>query len=102
MLTVYKYGGIVFIVRWTTQRTASKYLKNAPLAQLVEHLTLNQGVQGSSPWRCTESTIFEAERFGDGVFFVLQTMRLDRVVSLKIGHGVIVDHVITSERIYSN
>ena len=23
--------------------------KNAPLAQLVEHLTLNQGVQGSSP-----------------------------------------------------
>ena len=73
---------------------------HAPLAQLVEHLTLNQGVQGSSPWRCTESTIFEAERFGDGVFFVLQTMRLDRVVSLKIGHGVIVDHVITSERIY--
>ena len=27
-------------------------------------------------------------------------MRLDRVVSLKIGHGVIVDHVITNERIY--
>ncbi len=25
----------------------------APLAQLVEHLTLNQGVQGSSPWRRT-------------------------------------------------
>ena len=24
-------------------------LKNAPLAQLVEHLTLNQGVPGSSP-----------------------------------------------------
>ena len=23
---------------------------SAPLAQLVEHLTLNQGVQGSSPW----------------------------------------------------
>ena len=46
---------------------------HAPLAQLVEHLTLNQGVQGSSPWRCTESTIFEAERFGDGVFFVSET-----------------------------
>ena len=30
----------------------------APLAQLVEHLTLNQGVQGSSPWWCTiQSTI---------------------------------------------
>ncbi len=26
--------------------------QDAPLAQLVEHLTLNQGVQGSSPWRC--------------------------------------------------
>ncbi len=28
--------------------------KYAPLAQLVEHLTLNQGVQGSSPWWCTK------------------------------------------------
>ena len=27
--------------------------KEAPLAQLVEHLTLNQGVQGSNPWRRT-------------------------------------------------
>ena len=27
--------------------------KQAPLAHLVEHLTLNQGVQGSSPWRRT-------------------------------------------------
>ena len=25
-------------------------VKNAPLAHLVEHLTLNQGVQGSIPW----------------------------------------------------
>ena len=24
---------------------------HAPLAQLAEHLTLNQGVQGSNPWR---------------------------------------------------
>ena len=28
--------------------------ENAPLAQLVEHLTLNQGVQGSNPWRRTK------------------------------------------------
>ena len=28
-------------------------IEYAPLAQLVEHLTLNQGVQGSSPWRRT-------------------------------------------------
>ena len=26
---------------------------HAPLAQLVEQLTLNQWAQGSSPWRCT-------------------------------------------------
>ena len=29
--------------------------KNAPLAQLVEQLTLNQWAQGSSPWRCTRN-----------------------------------------------
>ena len=28
----------------------------APLAQLVEQLTLNQWAQGSSPWRCTTTT----------------------------------------------
>ena len=28
--------------------------KYGPLAHLVEHLTLNQGVQGSSPWRRTQ------------------------------------------------
>ena len=30
-----------------------KMQANAPVAQLVEHLTLNQGVQGSSPCGCT-------------------------------------------------
>ena len=29
-------------------------LKFGSLAQLVEHLTLNQGVQGSNPWRSTK------------------------------------------------
>ena len=28
---------------------------HAPLAQLVEQLTLNQRAQGSSPWRCTKN-----------------------------------------------
>ena len=32
-----------------TRKTKS----DAPVAQLVEHLTLNQGVQGSSPCGCT-------------------------------------------------
>ena len=44
--------------------------RNAPLAQLVEHLTLNQGVQGSSPWRCTRENRFWRHRSsGDGSFF---------------------------------
>ena len=34
----------------------------APLAQLVEQLTLNQWAQGSSPWRCTKKCR-EIERF---------------------------------------
>ena len=32
---------------------APAFKKNAPVAQLVEHLTLNQGVQGSNPCGCT-------------------------------------------------
>ena len=40
------------------QRTQTADTGHAPLAQLVEHLTLNQGVQGSSPWRCIERTGF--------------------------------------------
>ena len=44
--------------------------ENAPLAQLVEHLTLNQGVQGSSPWRCTrENCFWRLRSSGDGSFF---------------------------------
>ena len=43
------------------QFTESLYLctrktkNDAPVAQLVEHLTLNQGVQGSSPCGCTKT-----------------------------------------------
>ena len=35
----------------------------APLAQLVEQLTLNQRAQGSSPWRCTKQKS-QSERTG--------------------------------------
>ncbi len=39
----------------------------APVAQLVEHLTLNQGVQGSNPCGCTMRTgsSFLLEQNGD-------------------------------------
>ena len=50
--------------------TADRTIINALLAQLVEHLTLNQGVQGSSPWRCTRENRFWRRRSsGDGSFF---------------------------------
>ena len=39
----------------------------APLAQLAEHLTLNQGVQGSNPWRRIHTWII-----------YIQNSRLDR------------------------
>ena len=45
---------------------------DAPLAQLVEHLTLNQGVQGSSPWRCTLSTVFGVLASGAVLFLCLK------------------------------
>ncbi len=38
---------LVICKKGSTFATANN--KQAPLAQLVEHLTLNQGVQGSSP-----------------------------------------------------
>lgn len=34
------------------------FFVDGSLAQLVEHLTLNQGVQGSSPWRRTQRCRF--------------------------------------------
>ena len=49
------------------------FIKYALLAQLVEHLTLNQGVQGSNPWRRTKDTVFADIAIAAGtVFFVLE------------------------------
>ena len=45
--------------------------KEAPLAQLVEHLTLNQGVQGSNPWRRTKGTVFADIELRGRCFFVV-------------------------------
>ncbi len=39
--------------RWMSRVRVSSSAPHAPLAQLVEHLTLNQGVRGSSPRWCT-------------------------------------------------
>ncbi len=44
-----KFGRIRKSVYLCTRKTTN----DAPVAQLVEHLTLNQGVQGSNPCGCT-------------------------------------------------
>ena len=40
----------LYSVLWVFPQKSAKY---APIAQLVEHLTLNQGVPGSNPCWCT-------------------------------------------------
>ena len=45
------------------------FITPAPLAQLEEHLTLNQGVQGSSPWRRRLRTCCEDYALTMGSFF---------------------------------
>ena len=45
----------------------AKQENDAPVAQLVEHLTLNQGVQSSSLCGCTNKRIDEHIRFVDFV-----------------------------------
>ncbi len=37
-------------MNFVLERQDKHNIRNAPLAQLAEHLTLNQGVQGSNPW----------------------------------------------------
>ena len=53
---------------FTTEKRTKEY---APLAQLVEHLTLNQGVQGSNPWRRTKNTVFADNAIAAGTVFFM-------------------------------
>ena len=43
------------VSRSTDNNATTRCYYFAPLAQLVEQLTLNQRAQGSSPWRCTKT-----------------------------------------------
>ena len=45
----------------------------APLAQLVEHLTLNQGVEGSNPSSRTKALFLVDLVAGDGVFLLFKS-----------------------------
>ena len=49
----------------------SQKVPDAPLAQLVEQLTLNQWVQGSSPWEDTKD-------IRAGVFFLYYACRFQK------------------------
>ena len=56
--------------------------KEAPLAQLVEHLTLNQGVQGSNPWRRIKYRFWRHMSSGVGAFLFCE-FRVGRVNSTR-------------------
>ena len=45
---------------------------NASLAQLVEHDTLNVGVQGSSPWGSTKIVLYSLLKYDESVFEITQ------------------------------
>ena len=55
--------------------------KDAPVAQLVEHLTLNQGVQGSSPCGCTKKE-------ANPPFFMREAPVAQLVEHLTLNQGV--------------
>ena len=71
VLAFYFFCGIILLACDKEARNKSlKYTAHAPLAQLVEHLTLNQVVQGSRPWQRTPSTVFVGISYEDGTFFL--------------------------------
>ena len=52
---------------------AKEETEYAPLAQLVEHLTLNQGVEGSNPSSRTKALFLVDFVAGDGVFLLFKS-----------------------------
>ena len=66
MISVESCDIMLFVIK----KSLRDYIEYALLAQLVEHLTLNQGVQGSSPWRRSIKYRFCGHRsHGVGAFF---------------------------------
>ena len=76
----------------------SRYIpwRPAPLAQLVEQLTLNQWVPGSSPWRCTKWPIGQvvktaashAVNIGSNPVWVTKSLKLETVLIYKMSRDI--------------
>ena len=64
------------------QIRAHWHLSYAPLAQLVEQLTLNQWVPGSNPWRCTKKFVLLLQRVH---LFPFRTQKLSSVMPTILG-----------------
>ena len=63
-------------MRYNSLRLTEKLLqkiRDALLAQLVEHLTLNQGVEGSNPSSRTKALFLVDFVAGDGVFLLFKS-----------------------------
>lgn len=59
------------------------FTRYAPLAQLAEHLTLNQGVQGSNPWwRIIKALFLRQSGRGGGVFFC-SGIKIENILSFQ-------------------
>ena len=61
------------IISIVSQMRHTNLIKDARLAQLVEHLTLNQGVEGSNPSSRTKALFLVDLVAGDGVFLLFKS-----------------------------
>ena len=74
--------------------------KDALVAQLVEHLTLNQGVQGSTPCRRTKEEVNESLSLFFSYIFLLQSDPADLLDTLDgaqfldegLQTGIVINH----------
>lgn len=74
--------------------------KDALVAQLVEHLTLNQGVQGSTPCRRTKEEVNESLSLLFSDIFLLQSDSADLLDTLDgaqfldegLQTGIVINH----------
>ena len=67
------FGIELHIIILALRTQTHNQIRNALLAQLVEHLTLNQGVEGSNPSSRTKALFLVDIVAGDGVFLLFKS-----------------------------